>query len=140
MNSGAYQLFITVTRKVKIKIGSLGTFLFTEGDYVYTGSAMKNLSKRVERHYKTNTNKSTKLHWHIDYLLKNKYVKIKYVKIIPSTTKIECELNQLILHQTNVDVPIKKFGSSDCSQCPAHLLKLPPSSKIANSINKNKNK
>lgn len=130
MNSGAYQLLIEINRKVKIQIGNLGKFTFEKGSYIYTGSAMKNLSQRVERHIRTNFRLNSKLHWHIDFLLSNKYVKITDIKFYQSNSKIECQLNQELLKKNNIEIPVKKFGSSDCTQCPSHLLKFTQSPKF----------
>ena len=118
INSGAYQIFIYISKNIKLKIGKLGSFEFPKGNYVYTGSAMKNLKQRVARH----KSKSKTLKWHIDYLLDNKFVKIKDIKLFFSTQKKECELNQILLVDPNAFVPVKKFGSSDCRNCPAHLV------------------
>jgi Uri superfamily endonuclease len=119
MNSGAYQLYIRVNRKVRLKIGALGSFIFPTGIYVYTGSAMKNLTQRVERH-KSKTNK--KIRWHIDYLLASPAVEIIDVKIYYSKLSRECYYNQKILKMKNAFIPAPGFGSSDCKDCPAHLV------------------
>ena len=123
LNSGAYQLYIKVSRKVKIKIGSLGEFIFEPGIYVYTGSAMKNLRQRVARHQRLSSDKDkSKLRWHIDYLLSNKFVHLEEIKLFPSTQKEECEINQILLNQGKAIIPIEKFGSSDCHNCRSHLV------------------
>ena len=123
LNSGAYQLYIKVSRKVKIKIGSLGEFIFEPGIYVYTGSAMKNLRQRVARHQRLSSDKDkSKLRWHIDYLLSNKFVHLEEIKLFPSTQKEECEINQILLNQGKAIIPIEKFGSSDCRNCRSHLV------------------
>ena len=46
----SYQLFINVTKEIDLKIGKLGRYLFPVGSYVHTGSAEKNINKRIERH------------------------------------------------------------------------------------------
>jgi Uri superfamily endonuclease len=123
LNSGAYQLYINISRKVKIKIGSLGEFKFEQGIYVYTGSAMKNLRQRVARHQRLASDKDkSKLRWHIDYLLTNKFVHLEEIKLFPSTQKEECEINQVLLNQGKATIPIAKFGSSDCRNCKSHLV------------------
>lgn len=123
LNSGAYQLYIKVSRKVKIEIGSLGEFNFEPGIYVYTGSAMKNLRQRVARHQRLSTSKEkNKLRWHIDYLLTNKFVHLEEIKLFQSTQKEECEINQILLKQGKAIISIEKFGSSDCRNCRSHLV------------------
>ena len=102
----SYQLFIKVTKEINLKVGKLGRFNFPVGYYVYTGSAKKNIDKRIERHL----NKKKKLHWHIDYLLNDDAVKIIYTKKSQMT---ECSLNK----KTNGTIIIEGFGSSDCNLC-----------------------
>lgn len=86
---------------------------------------MNNLEKRVQRHINTATNKNLEnSRWHIDYLLSDSNVEIIKTDKFPSKIKEECERNQQILNRKNATVPIKGFGSSDCRQCPAHLIKI----------------
>ncbi|MFB6215830.1 MAG: DUF123 domain-containing protein, partial [Candidatus Aenigmatarchaeota archaeon] len=44
-------------------MGALGKIDFRQGVYVYVGSAMNSVEKRLERHFSDNK----KMHWHIDY-------------------------------------------------------------------------
>ncbi len=101
-----------------IRIGALGEFEFPEGDYIYTGSAVKNLRQRVDRHL----SKDKKMRWHIDYLLAAPEAEITSTEIIESVERIECSLNLELLNSGRVTVPVRGFGSSDCRQCPAHLV------------------
>ncbi len=119
MNSGSYQLYIRINKQIKLRIGALGSFIFPEGSYVYTGSAMKNLLQRVERH-KSKTNKKNR--WHIDYLLASPDVEIFEVKIYESRQRKECYHNQKLLRKKGTFIPVPGFGSSDCRDCPAHLV------------------
>ena len=107
----SYQLFINVTKEINLKVGKLGRFIFPTGSYVYTGSAKKNIDKRIERHL----SKKKNLHWHIDYLLNNDAVQI----ISTRKSKIaECSLNK----KTKGTIIIDGFGSSDCYlSCKSHL-------------------
>jgi len=118
-DSGCYQLKIEVKKNVSIEIGALGLCRFQRGFYVYTGSAMKNLSKRIARHQ----SEEKKMHWHIDYLLAHPSATIVAVAIHPSATKEECLYNQSLLGEGAESV-VKNFGSSDCRVCPSHLLKI----------------
>ncbi|MBM2816307.1 MAG: hypothetical protein HW421_3069 [Ignavibacteria bacterium] len=120
INSGAYQIYLELSRDCKIQIGVLGKFTFKKGKYVYTGSAMKNLLQRVARH----KSKSKKIKWHIDYLLACRYAKINEIAVYPSLEKKECELNMELVNRSKVTVPVPNFGSSDCRSCPAHLVYL----------------
>ena len=86
-------------------------FTFPKGIYVYTGSAKRNIDKRIARHLSKDKN----LHWHIDYLLANEQTKI--IKVTKSELS-ECDLN------TDVKgiIIVKGFGNSDCKEnCKSHL-------------------
>lgn len=120
MDSGYYQLLIRLPRDAKIRIGALGEILFKKGYYVYTGSALKNLGKRLERHNK----KEKTLRWHIDYLLADPSAKIIEYRIYPANSYTECQLNIDIYELPGASVPCSGFGSSDCGNCPAHLIKI----------------
>jgi Uri superfamily endonuclease len=125
LNSGSYQLFINVNRKINISVGALGKCIIPKGKYVYTGSAMKNLRQRVERHIRRNTDKEKKkTHWHIDYLITDNNVVIDKIKMYPSYKKEECKRNQDLLRQKNTSIPIPGFGSSDCRNCISHLVRI----------------
>lgn len=87
---GCYCLIIRLEKKSQIEIGKrLGKIDFEKGHYVYVGSAMNSLEARIKRHLSD----EKKLHWHVDYLLKQS----KIVEIIYNESeKIECELSQYI--------------------------------------------
>ena len=107
----SYQLFINVTKEINLQVGKLGKFIFPVGSYVYTGSAKKNIDKRIERHL----SKKKNLHWHIDYLLDNDAVQIINTRKSRIT---ECSLNKKTKGTTIID----GFGSSDCNlSCRSHL-------------------
>ena len=102
----SYQLFINVTKEIELKVGKLGKFIFPIGSYVYTGSAKKNIDKRIERHF----SKKKNLYWHIDYLLNSDAVQIIDIK---KSELIECSLNK----KTYGTIIVRGFGSSDCNLC-----------------------
>ncbi len=111
-DKGAYLLVFELKAKEKIKIGSLGERIFEKGFYVYVGSGMKNLTKRVKRHLR----KRKTLKWHIDFLLL-KASNLKPV-IIRSFERLECTIaKELSLISDKV---ISGFGASDC-RCQSHL-------------------
>ena len=96
----------------KVKIGrKLGNIQFKKGHYVYVGSAMNSLESRIKRHLSD----EKKLHWHVDYLLKN--AEITDVIYNESAQKIECELSRYISTKAT---GVKDFGCSDCD-CESHL-------------------
>jgi len=119
METGVYSLLIELKKNQKIKVGNLGEFKFLKGFYVYTGSAMNNLEKRIERHLRKNKKKF----WHIDYLLSNKNARIISILKIRTKKRIECKLNEEIFKNLKGKIFVKKFGSSDCN-CKSHLVYL----------------
>ncbi len=110
---GCYCLVIHLYKTCEIEIGKLGKVNFNKGHYVYVGSAMNSLNARLKRHLSD----EKKIHWHIDYLLKNDNATIVEIIYNISEEKIECELSQLISKKSE---HIKNFGCSDC-KCESHL-------------------
>ena len=118
---GSYIIVIFLPNSKSVEIGALGELFFPSGFYYYIGSAMgttsTSLENRINRHISLPGNK--KIHWHIDYLLKDHECIIKRIYIIPSQQKLECVFAREI--QKVSDKSIKDFGSSDC-ECKSHLL------------------
>lgn len=118
---GTYILVIFLRGNIEIIIGALGKIKFKKGFYLYVGSAMGNsgsvsLINRVNRHI--SPPESKKVHWHIDYLLNNKFTSVYWIYLIPSIQNLECLIANELLSIS--DGHIKKFGSSDC-HCETHL-------------------
>ncbi len=113
-NSGVYFLVIKLRHRRLIKIGCLGTFYFPDGFYVYVGSAQNNLERRIERHLR----QEKKMRWHIDYVLR--YGHVVSVHTYACKKHMECVLSNKIGSMRGASLPVKGFGSSDCS-CNAHL-------------------
>ena len=101
-NACTYQLYILVNKDLNLQIRKLGQFHFPAGQYIYTGSAKKNMQSRIKRH----RSKDKKCRWHIDYLLVNPHTEVTQVNY---STRPECELNQ----STDGEILIKHFGASD---------------------------
>lgn len=113
-NTGVYCLVVKLLQRAHIRIGSLGAFCFPAGFYVYVGSAQSNLERRIERHLR----QKKKMRWHIDYLLR--YGQVVSVCTYTGEKDKECMLSHKIGNIKNAVVPVKGFGSSDCS-CNSHL-------------------
>lgn len=93
----------------KAEIGALGLKHFEKDYAVYNGSAFgPGGLKRVLRHFSS----EKKLHWHIDYLLKE--ARVEAALIFPGKD-IECDLS---LEMDGIEV--EGFGCSDCG-CSSHL-------------------
>ena len=113
VNKGNYMLLLNNETEFDEAVGKLGKIHFSEGYYVYVGSALNSLDGRIKRHH----SKQKKLHWHIDYIVPQK-MRIKKVFPIRRTDSIESGLvNRLTLIS---DKYISNYGSSD-SNDPSHL-------------------
>jgi len=109
---GSYLFVLRLSDDKKINVGKLGSIVFKKGFYVYVGSAMANLTARIERHQRLRKN----FHWHIDSL--RDVSEVVGVFSIRSSDRLECELASSV---SNIaEWPIQGFGSSDCT-CPTHL-------------------
>ena len=116
--AGCYSLIIELRKRKTVRIGRLGVGVFPKGIYVYTGSAMKGLGARLERHL----GRKKTLHWHIDYLLAPHETEIKKIVIYRAAPGQECRQNQRIAALPGAAVVLKGFGASDChSGCASHL-------------------
>ena len=114
---GAYQLVLSLAEEVTLQVGALGTFRFPVGKYIYTGSALGGLRRRLARHLR----QEKRLRWHIDYLLQ--HATVEDVRLYPAGGLSECALNRRLLALPHVRVIARGFGSSDCT-CPTHLVYL----------------
>jgi len=114
---GIYLLFFKIKGNTTARIGKLGKVLLRRGSYVYVGSAQNGIRQRVLRHL----GKNKKKHWHIDYLLANKNVKIESVFYRETRKKSdECKTAEKFMKNSRI---IKGFGCSDC-RCRSHLFRL----------------
>jgi sugar fermentation stimulation protein A len=109
---GSYLLILRLKRKVHANIGRLGKVSFEKGFYIYVGSAMVNLTKRMERHRRIRKQH----HWHIDDL--RALAEFHSVLAIRSSARLECEIAKAFSAMAEWAVP--GFGCSDCS-CESHL-------------------
>lgn len=114
-DSGLYVLLLHVDRPVTIRVGARGEVAFKIGYYAYSGSARRNLSRRLARHKA----RRKKLHWHIDYLTSHHHVRVVSAHIFSAKTTSECDLNSEVQRLPFAE-PVPGFGSSDC-RCFSHL-------------------
>jgi sugar fermentation stimulation protein A len=112
-DKGSYLLVFRNQKEFKAKIGSIGQRNFKKGYYVYVGSAMQGLEKRIKRHL----SKKKKIRWHIDYISPH-LMKIEIVYPINRADKIEAKLAEQMLKISQGYV--EGFGASD-SVAPSHL-------------------
>jgi Uri superfamily endonuclease len=114
MTKGAYCLIMRLPQEGIIPVGARPPVRFPAGYYCYVGSAMNSLEKRLCRH----RSRHKKLHWHIDWFLEHAY--IADIKSIESKERIECGISHDVAELAD-GIPMKGFGSSDCTSCEAHL-------------------
>lgn len=120
---GLYTLLIQLRHNIVVWIGSLGPLAFSQGMYVYTGSARgsgaASLPGRLARHFRPTKN----CHWHIDYLLANAGVIVRAACCALTERDDECRLNREISRWSQGS--IRGFGAGDChGQCGGHLARL----------------
>jgi Uri superfamily endonuclease len=103
-----------------LRVGALGVKTFPPGTYIYVGSALNGLEARINRHIRTSTRSSVRLHWHLDYLLRREETRLEEVWFKESEKREEC----LIASGVSVHgFPVKGFGCSDCD-CVSHLFRV----------------
>ncbi len=125
---GAYVLLIGLARPLELPIARLSRPTLAPGNYVYCGSARGpgGLAARVGRHLR----QDKRPHWHVDHLTANGQV----LDVLCRTEGSECELRRRINNHSGVCLPVPGFGSSDCRECPSHLLKVPNEFVLSSSL------
>jgi len=118
-DAGLYVFLLRLKSPATLVIGALGEHHFPAGWYMYTGSARKSLPQRVTRHWSLKTTR----HWHIDHLTTALDSEPVGAVVVPIGAGIsECDLNRRVGAMVAGQVPVQKFGASDCrAGCPAHL-------------------
>ncbi|WP_336082171.1 GIY-YIG nuclease family protein [Thalassospira sp. CH_XMU1448-2] len=115
--AGAYVLVIELANDLALRNKRFAGTILPKGTYLYCGSANGpgGIAARVKRHCKADK----KPHWHVDELTSNGAGRVVSVLVVPGGN--ECELRaRLQLHAP--DIPVIGFGSSDCIDCPSHLM------------------
>jgi len=115
---GAYLLIMEMSDPVPLEIRALGTAALPAGRYAYAGSAWGpgGIRARIIRHLKVDK----KRHWHIDHLT----AVAPPIEVIAFPGRNECDILAEILARPGASIPVSGFGSSDCRDCPAHLVQL----------------
>ncbi len=109
---GSYLLVLRVCEKADVAVGRLGKVRFRPGYYIYVGSAMANLTSRLERHKRLRK----RHHWHIDEL--RAVSDVRAALPIRSSVRLECDIAAEM--RAIAGEPVPGFGSTDCS-CSSHL-------------------
>jgi len=109
---GSYLLVLYLRRRRNLSIGRIGKISFPRGYYIYVGSAMKGLERRMERH----RHARKRPHWHIDSL--RAVAEFCSVLAIRSSVRLECNIARALEGIVQWEIPC--FGSTDCG-CVTHL-------------------
>ncbi len=104
---GAYVLILKNSSVTEIEVGALGRISFKRGYYAYVGSAMGGLRRRLKRYLE----KPARLHWHIDYLLKDE--RFSVVEIVCVFADAEEIISTMLCKYFE---PVKGFGATDSPQ------------------------
>ncbi len=117
---GAYGLLINLERGLLDAgpAGAPGTLM--PGRYLYAGSANGpgGIRARVTRHARS----KKQLHWHIDKLTTAGTI----FAVHTWQQQRECEIVDACLATGQAAIAMPGFGSSDCRNCAAHLVRLTP--------------
>jgi Uri superfamily endonuclease len=99
-----------------IEVGRLGRFLFSQGYYLYAGSARGpgGLSARLGRHLAGDK----PLWWHIDYL--RQQADVHGIWIASGSRNLEHRWARFLAASGDASMPAPGFGASGCS-CPTRL-------------------
>jgi len=110
---------LQASRRVGVCVGSLGTFVFVPGLYLYVGSARGpgGLRARIRRHLRRYKPKR----WHIDYLTGSSSFRLVGVFIGMSEEGTEGALAKELV-RAGMRPYIAGFGSTDDPGVPSHLL------------------
>lgn len=114
--AGAYVLAVRLRERTTLDIPRLGNPRLQPGLYAYSGSARGpgGLAARIGRHLRPEKPRR----WHIDWLTAAGVDQVYWQQ-----GGDECAMAGRLM-AAGATVPVPGFGSSDCRECPSHLLRL----------------
>lgn len=114
---GAYLLTVRLDRPLEGELRG-SSYVLPAAWYVYAGNACGpgGIGARLSRHLR----REKKMHWHIDRLT----VAARDMTALAFPGGSECVIVERLRESGAADVPVPRFGSSDCRTCPAHLLRV----------------
>jgi len=115
---GAYVLLLRLRRRTRFELGRLGAVELSRGNYAYAGSAYGpgGLRARIRRHLKL----AKTPNWHID--LGREAATVLKVWTLPGGN--ECAALRKLIGLAGAEMPIDRFGASDCRSCRSHFVAL----------------
>lgn len=116
---GAYILIFRPEIALAPGPGKFAGLRIPPGIVAYCGSARGpgGIAARVGRHLRPDKRR----HWHIDHLS----AATPAIGVLAAPGATECALAGYLSRRPGACFPVPGFGSSDCRQCPAHLVALP---------------
>ena len=113
---GSYAVIMYIDRSLSLCVGALGRSDLKVGYYCYVGSAFGpgGLRGRLGHHVRG----GDRFHWHVDYL--RSVAEIVEIWWTMDSCKREHDWARVLGGELRLVIPIRGFGSSDCS-CRAHL-------------------
>ncbi len=120
-HQGVYTLIIRSTVPHKVAVGRHLSVFFQRGLYLYTGSALGRGSTSLEGRIRRHLGRKKKNFWHVDRILSSGSTRVVSVVFAKTRSKLECEVNVILLRDPDIEVLTKGIGSSDC-RCESHLL------------------
>ncbi|OKH88983.1 hypothetical protein LF95_02645 [Thalassospira sp. TSL5-1] len=119
--AGAYVLAIALRQPVTPTQHQFANQCLLPGQYFYCGSARGpgGIAARVKRHCAPDK----KRHWHVDALTTLPAGQVTAALAVIGGD--ECLLRAMLSDEFGLVAAIAGFGSSDCRDCPAHLLTMP---------------
>ena len=117
---GSYALVLRCETPFEVSVGRLGRCFFSDGYWIYTGSALGpgGLRARLAHHLRP----SPRPHWHLDYLKPAMRPVETWITI--GEINREHDWAACLAGYRGASRPIRGFGASDCS-CRAHLIHSP---------------
>ena len=117
--AGAYALIIHLDKDAQFTRAGEAKSL-TAGWYLYAGNAYGSggVRARLLRHFR----QDKKVQWHIDQLT----IRATFMAAAPLRGGSECGIINQLLETQPFEPSLASFGSSDCSACVSHLLRIRP--------------
>ena len=115
--AGAYALVLDLAVPVECDLAGRSV-RFAPGTYIYAGSAYGpgGIRARLRRHFR----RVKKTHWHVDWLTS----RASALEALAVEAGSECAIIERLSASRAFSTVHEGFGSSDCSGCSTHLLRL----------------
>jgi len=110
---GTYVLILYLSVAERFRVGAAGEHSFRAGYYVYVGSALGGLRRRLARY----VGGKRRTRWHVDYLLNHMVVREIWYQT--GSERLECVWARALSRAPGIS-PFGRLGASDC-RCATHV-------------------